>query len=143
MMPRPCRALSASAILLLLAGAAARDLGAQRVENPRAGVTTQGTRGRATGVIDGAITDTALRPIGFAEVTVLRTDIKLLSNSLGRFRFVDVPAGQYLLIVRRIGFRPVSSIIQVGNRDTLRLAFTLEPSVQVMGEVVITEERHS
>jgi hypothetical protein len=98
---------------------------------------------RATGVIDGAVTDTSLRPVSFAEVTILRTEIKLQTNSQGRFRFLDVPAGQYLLIVRRIGYRPVSSIVQVGVRDTLRLAFTLESAVQSLETVTVVEERRS
>jgi hypothetical protein len=98
---------------------------------------------RTTGVIDGAVSDTALRPISFAEVTILRTEIKLQTNAAGKFRFLDVPAGQYLLIVRRIGYRPVSSIIQVGVRDTLRLAFTLLPTVQSLETVTVTEERRS
>ncbi len=98
---------------------------------------------RASGVIDGTVADSALKPVAFAEVTVLRTDIKLQTNSQGRFRLVDVPAGQYLLIVRRLGFRPVSSIIQVGVRDTLRLSFTMEPALQNLGEVVVTAESKS
>lgn len=98
---------------------------------------------RTTGVIDGAVSDSSLRPISFAEVTILRTEIKLQTNSIGRFRFNDVPPGQYLLIVRRIGFRPISSIIQVGTRDTLRLSFIMEPSIQSLDRVVVTEERRS
>jgi hypothetical protein len=134
------------AALLAVSGAGVADatisspLSAQRVPEPRnVGVTAP----RASGVIDGTVTDTTLKPIGFAEVKILRTDISIETNTLGRFRFVDVPAGQYLLIVRRIGFRPISSIIQVGTRDTLRLSFLMEPAVQALDKVVITEERRS
>lgn len=98
---------------------------------------------RTTGVIDGAVSDSTLRPVSFAEVTILRTEIKLQTNSQGRFRFHDVPPGQYLLIVRRIGYRPISSIIQVGVRDTLRLSFIMEPAIQALDRVVVTEERRS
>lgn len=94
---------------------------------------------RVNGVIDGVVSDTALRAVAFAEVAILRTDIKLQTNSLGRFRFYDVPPGQYLLIVRRIGFRPVSSIIQVNARDTLRLSFTLEPAIRALDSVIVLE----
>jgi hypothetical protein len=98
---------------------------------------------RASGVIDGAVADTALRPVSFAEVVILRTDIRMQTNAAGRFRFVDVPPGQYLLIVRRIGFRPTSSIIQVGARDTLRLSFALEPALLQLDTVIVTERRQS
>jgi hypothetical protein len=94
---------------------------------------------RALGVIDGVVADSALRPIAFADVTVLRTDIRLQTNALGQFRFVDVPVGQYLLIIRRLGYRPASVIVGVNARDTLRLSFTLEPAVQALESVVVSE----
>ena len=115
---------------------------AQRIVPTRTGPPTEPAV-RTTGVIDGAVADSSLRPIGFAEVVILRTDIKLQTNSAGRFRFLDVPAGQYLLIVRRIGYSPVSAIIQVATRDTLRLSFTLHPTVQTLETVTVVEERRS
>ena len=121
---------------------AARPVAAQRIEPARAGSITPPAP-RTTGVIDGAVTDSLLRPIGFAEITILRTDIKLQTNSAGRFRFLDVPSGHYLLIVRRIGYRPVSAIIQVDVRDTLRLSFTMESAVQTLETVTVVEERRS
>ena len=121
---------------------AARPVAAQRIEPGRAGSVAP-PASRTTGVIDGAVTDSLLRPIGFAEITILRTDIKLQTNSAGRFRFLDVPSGHYLLIVRRIGYRPVSAIIQVDVRDTLRLSFTMESAVQTLETVTVVEERRS
>lgn len=102
--------------------------------------TTVQQTARASGVIDGVVSDSSLRPIAFADVTVLRTDIKLQTNSLGQFRFVDVPVGQYLLIIRRLGFKPASVIVGVNARDTLRLSFTLEPAVQSLESVVVSEQ---
>jgi hypothetical protein len=95
------------------------------------------------GVIDGVVTDTTLRPVALAEISILRTDIRISSNAAGRFRFTDVPAGQYLLIVRRIGFRPISAIVEIGRGDTLRLSYTMEPVFQAFDNVVITEQRTS
>lgn len=135
------RARASRALLVLATALIARNpLPAQRVPAPRAPLSAES---RALGVIDGTVTDTLLKPVGFAEIKILRTDIRIETNSLGRFRFTDVPAGQYLLIVRRIGFRPISSIIQVGQRDTLRLSFLMEPALQTLDKVVITEERRS
>jgi len=135
-----CSAAIAGSVALSADALLATALGAQRVPEPR---NTVPTAARSAGVIDGTVTDTTLKPVGFAEVKILRTDISIETNALGRFRFVDVPAGQYLLIVRRIGFRPISSIIQVGTRDTLRLSFLMEPAAQSLDKVVITEERRS
>lgn len=138
------RSLMPAAMLLATAFVpAAAPLHGQWIDPARGTRTAGAQQARATGVIDGAVSDTALRPIAFAQVAILRTDIKLETNSQGRFRFVDVPAGQYLLIVRRIGYRPVSSIIQVGVRDTLRLSYLMEPTVRTLDTVVVTEERRS
>ncbi len=131
--------LSLPLALLLVA---APVVGAQRV-NPVGGAPAPPRVASTLGVIDGAVTDTALRPVAMAEIAILRTDIKLQTNSSGRFRFVDVPAGQYLLIVRRLGYRPISAIIEVARADTVRLSYTLEPVTHALDRVVITEERRS
>lgn len=132
----PLRAL----LFLLLV---ALPLGAQRVNPVGAPRPADRSDERRLAVIDGVVSDTSLRPIAMAEVAVLRTDIKLQTNANGRFRFVDVPAGQYLIIVRRIGFRPISAIIEVARGDTLRLSYTMEPALQTLDRVVVTEERRS
>ena len=138
----PHRLVLTCAVIGALFGAAL-PLRAQWADPARTTGARPPTQQRITGVIDGTVTDSILNPIAFADITILRTDIRIETNSAGRFRFVDVPAGQYLLIVRRIGFRPVSSIIQVGVRDTLRLSFTLEKSIQTLDKVVVIEERRS
>lgn len=136
--------LALASALAAHAALAPAPLGAQYVEPSRGSARPAAQlTPRATGVIDGLVTDTALRPVPFAEVVVVRTDIKLQTNSLGKFRFIDVPAGDYLLIVRRLGYRPVSSIIRVGERDTLRLAFELEKAIQSLDAVTVVEERRS
>lgn len=130
------RPVAVSLALALLAAPAT----AQRVSHPAA--PPQAAR-VPLGEIDGLVTDTLLNPLGMAEVSILRTSIKLQTNSAGRFRFVDVPAGQYLVIVRRLGFRPISAIIEVARGETLRLSYTMEPSAQSLGPVVVIEERRS
>lgn len=117
--------------------------GAQRVGPGRELPRTQPDQARRLGTIDGVVTDTTLRPLALAEVVVFRTDIRLETNADGRFRFTDVPAGQYLIIVRRVGFRPISAIVQVGTEETLRLAYTMEPVITGLDSVVVTESRVS
>lgn len=133
---------------LLVAALLALSLGGERAQaqwaNPvRRTESASNADPRPVGVIDGAVADTSLRPIPFAEVVILRTEIRMQTNAAGRFRFIDVPPGQYLLIVRRIGFRPTSSIVQVGARDTLRLSFTLEPALPQLDTVIVSERRQS
>jgi hypothetical protein len=53
------------------------------------------------------------------------TKVRVGTGPNGRFRIVDIPAGQYLVIVRRVGYRPASSVVEVAAGDTARLSYTL------------------
>ncbi len=94
-------------------------------------------------VIEGAVTDTNMVPLAGAEVQVVRTPAKLLTTSTGKFKFTDVRAGQYLLIVKRAGYRPASAVIDVPTGDTLRLTYALERAAQGLAPVEITTRRQS
>lgn len=95
------------------------------------------------GVIDGVVTDTLLKPMSVASITVVGTGLRVTTGDNGRFRLIQVPAGQYLLIVRRIGFAPTSGIVQLPPGDTLRLAYSLARSVSVMDTIRVRERRVS
>jgi Carboxypeptidase regulatory-like domain/TonB-dependent Receptor Plug Domain len=93
------------------------------------------------GVIDGAVTDSSLAPIEGATITIFQTPVRVSTGASGRFRIQQVPAGQYLIIVQRIGFRPASGIVEVAPDDTLRLAYTLNRAVTNLPATVVTEQR--
>ena len=93
------------------------------------------------GVIDGVVTDTSLRPLQGADVAVIGTSARLTTGANGRFRLFQIPPGQYLLVVRQIGYAPTSAIIDVAGEDTLRLSYTLERSVSVLDTVRVTGRR--
>ena len=92
-------------------------------------------------VIDGIVTDTLLRPLGSADVSVVGIGARVITSENGRFRMLQVPAGQYLLVVRRIGFAPTSGIIEVPEADTMRLAYTLTRSSLLLDTVRVKERR--
>jgi carboxypeptidase family protein len=91
------------------------------------------------GVIDGTVSDTALRPLENADITIIGTSVRVSTGSNGRFRVRSVPAGHYLVIVRRLGYRPTSGVVEVGD-DTLRLSYTLSASVQLLEGVRVEEK---
>lgn len=55
----------------------------------------------------------------------------------GRFRITSVPAGNYILVVRRLGYTPVSMALNVAPGDTGRLAFTLAPNDVMLDKVIV------
>jgi hypothetical protein len=95
------------------------------------------------GVIDGLVTDTSLVPLRGARVSVLRTSLEVGTGPNGRFRIVDVPSGQYIIIVRRVGFRPSSQVLQVDASDTLRISYTLSEAPTELAPVTVTTQRQS
>jgi hypothetical protein len=111
------------------------------VSAPRPDTARAAVAGRPTGTIDGVVSDTGLRPLAVAEAAIVGTNTRVTTTADGRFRLVNVPAGQYLLIVRRIGYAPTSSVIQVVPGDTVRLAYTLNRSDLLLDTVRVRERR--
>jgi len=97
----------------------------------------------AYGVIDGLVTDTSLVPLRGARISILRTSLQVGTGLNGRFRIVDVPSGQYIVIVRRAGFHPTSAVLQVSASDTLRLSYTLSEAPSELAPVTISAQRLS
>jgi len=99
---------------------------------------------RAFGTIDGIVSDTSLAPLQAAFVAILGTSVRVGTGPNGRFRITKLPVGQYLVIVRRVGYRPASSVIDVTDSDTLRLAYALEKlNSTTLQTVVVTEKAPS
>jgi hypothetical protein len=95
------------------------------------------------GTIDGFVGDSLLNPLQAAEVKILSTNVKVVTGPSGRFRISQVPAGSYVLVVRRAGYRPTSTVAQVVASDTLRPSYTLERSTTTLETATITAERTS
>jgi hypothetical protein len=105
---------------------------------------TPGASGQALGTIDGIVSDTGLAPLQGAFVTVFGSNLRVGTGPNGRFRITKIPVGQYLLMVKRFGYRPTSAIIQVPETDTLRLSYTLEPvPPEALQPMIVTEKSPS
>lgn len=91
-------------------------------------------------VIDGVVTDTSLAPLGDAVVSLLGSSIRVTTGANGRFRIVGLPAGEYVLLVRRIGYLSTSAPTEVVPGDTLRQSFALERAAVSLDTVVVAEK---
>jgi hypothetical protein len=126
----------------LLAGLAVTSAGAQGIPRPllRRPAPTDTTTPHEFGVIDGSVTDTSLAPLRGAFVSILNSKIRVGTGPNGRFRITKMPAGHFLLVVKRAGYRPTSAMVEVIASDTLRLAYTLEPVIATLDAVVVSEK---
>ena len=102
-----------------------------------------GTLSRALGTIDGIVSDTNLTPLHGAFVSIVGTPLRIGTGPNGRFRITKLEAGNYLVIVKRVGYRPTSAIVNVPPADTIRLSYTLEPIPQTLAPVVVAERPFS
>lgn len=95
---------------------------------------------RPTAAIDGVVTDTLLAPLADATVSLLGSTVRVVTKTNGRFRIVDLPPGEYVLFVRRIGYAASSSTIELTAGDTLRPSFTLRGAVAELDTVVVADK---
>ena len=117
---------------------------AQRTTSIRDRSAAEAVRRPSTfGVIDGVVTDTLLRPLESADVSVVGVGARVVTSANGRFRMLQVPPGQYLLVARRIGYAPTSGIVQVPADDTLRLTYALVRSNNLLDTVQVRARRLS
>lgn len=126
--------------LITAALAAALPLGAQTRPVLPGTRSDSANFSRALGTIDGVVSDTGLVPLQAAFVSVLGTKIRVGTGPNGKFRITKVPEGQYLVIVKRVGYRPTSAVVEVPSTDTLRLAYTLERIPVELATVTVTEK---
>lgn len=79
--------------------------------------------------VSGTVHDPQHRPMGGAEVVLTASGsgvpVRQLTRIDGEFRFSGVAAGEYVLEVRRDGFRPVEERVTVGAGDMTPLHFAL------------------
>jgi hypothetical protein len=95
------------------------------------------------GTVDGVVSDTALAPLDNATVSILGSDLRVVTGANGRFRLTQLPSGSYIVFVRRLGFKLVSATVQIAAADTLRISFTLQPAATTLDATIITARYES
>jgi hypothetical protein len=91
--------------------------------------------------ISGRVTtsDSARVPVAGAEAVIPRLQLSVVTDSLGRFRLKDLPAGVHVLVIRAVGFRAESSSVSLQKDDVLSVDLRLTRSdVTALPERVVT-----
>lgn len=90
---------------------------------------------QSLGTIDGSVTDTSLVPLADANAWILGSQIEVATGPNGRFRITGLTAGRYLLFVRRIGYTPTSSAVELSGGDTVRVWLALQRATPTLDSV--------
>jgi hypothetical protein len=97
----------------------------------------------AVGSIDGLVSDTALTPLTDVTISVVGSEIRVVTGANGRFRILAMPPGHYRLLARRIGKEPSLVEVQVVAGETAHPAILLEPVATSLGAVRVVTNRLS
>ncbi len=92
-----------------------------------------------TGTITGQVTDAASgRPLESAQVYIEGTALGTLTNSSGRYLFVNAPAGEHTVIAELVGFRAGSQTVTVTAGQTATVDFGLTVTAIELDQIVVT-----
>lgn len=95
---------------------------------------------QGTGILDGVVRDSAGKPVGGALVGVAKPVMAILSDSLGRFRLLNLPQDTIEVSVTKASYGAANFAIVVPKNTVVSVAVKLV-SAQTLGTVVVSSER--
>ena len=94
---------------------------------------------QGTGTVRGTVIEaSSRRPIADVQISVVGTSIGAVTGSDGTFRISNVPTGDRVLRVRRLGFVAQDKTVSVASGQEVTAEFTLVPSPTQLEQLVIT-----
>src|SRR5438552_2811069 len=90
-----------------------------------------------TGVLVGAVHDSANVAVSGARVDVPGTAVGVVTSADGSFRLVNIPAGPRTAVVHRLGFAPDSARVEIRAGGTAVHNFVLAPAAVNLANIVV------
>jgi hypothetical protein len=78
-----------------------------------------------------------LHPLAGATVSILGSNIRVVTGENGRFRIAELVPGQHILVAHRLGYEPASARLDLASPDTEHIAFSLERVTAALDTVVV------
>jgi Fe(3+) dicitrate transport protein len=91
-----------------------------------------------TGQISGVITDKQDKPLEYASIVILDTNLGAATDANGSFTISNVPAGSYTLKTSIVGFQTVKKSVIIKDGETVTINFLMPEDDMVLKEVTIT-----
>jgi hypothetical protein len=82
--------------------------------------------------------DTSSTPVVGAELLVPSLNLTARTDSLGRYRLTGLSAGTHSLVIRKVGYEPVSSRMTLVSDDTLEFNVKMRPTATTLAESRVT-----
>ncbi|HEX2719136.1 MAG TPA: SusC/RagA family TonB-linked outer membrane protein, partial [Gemmatimonadaceae bacterium] len=94
-------------------------------------------RAQATATVTGTVSDsTSGRPISMVQVVLVGTTRGGVTDEAGRYTIRGVDAGTFQVRAQRIGYRPTTRTVTVGDGETAEANFLVAEVARVLSEVV-------
>jgi hypothetical protein len=91
-------------------------------------------------VVTGTVRDDSTgRPVAGAEVLIEALGQRVTTNSQGRYTLTGLPTGMRLVLVRAVGYHPLTAMVQLAAGDTAHLDVTLEARVVELAPIEVRE----
>lgn len=92
------------------------------------------------GSVRGLVHDSLGGVVSSAHLSLRGSRSQAISDSMGAFRLVDIPAGATVLEVRRLGYRPVSTVLTIGAGSELNVDVELAPVPEQLAPVQVRQK---
>jgi TonB family protein len=94
-------------------------------------------RGQAAGSLAGVVYDSLGGVVSSARISVVGSAFRATTDSLGAFRLAGLPAGDAVIEVKRLGYRPLSQAVTIRDGGELRLDLKLAPVPEQLAPVEV------
>ena len=96
---------------------------------------------RRSGLLTGQVSDPMDNALPGATIRVLERGLSATSDREGRFIFSGLPAGEYRITVRYIGFKPDTLPVVVQSGGESRVKVVMQPLPASLAEITVTAAR--
>ena len=83
-------------------------------------------------IVGRVVADSARDPVPNVQVTMARLSRTATSDSVGRFRLSNLPAGDHVLVLRAFGFRVDSVTVEIDGNEVIMRDFVLKREAQAL-----------
>ncbi len=84
-----------------------------------------------------------LEHVSYINVSLKGTTIGAVTDESGHFHIANCPVGEYVLLVRGVGYKMKELPVSLEKNKTLELNIEIEPDVIALGQVVVTATQHA
>ena len=103
-------------------------------------VGPRGVLAQAAGSVRGFVHDSLGGVVSSAHLTIKGSQTQATSDSNGAFRLAEIPPGDAILQVRRLGYRPVSTAVSIRAGSELEVDVELAPVPEMLAPVQVRQK---